>query len=185
MQSRYGAALACAGLLSGANAAERLDIRTGTWEMTTTTEIWRAQAANDGNTQQRPHTEAPSQTQAARTEVTRECITQEALERPYEPASIADCDKKVVQTSRAAQQTKLICTGERSGSGLLRLNVRNPETMTASVDLRLREGEDSIAIHTQIVGQWLAADCEDGDAEEPEDEDAIPPDEYDEPEDEF
>lgn len=183
--------LALAAAACGASADEKLNIRTGTWEITATTEMSGIPLPRDMLDQmtpeQRAQVESALKSEAARgprTEVTRECITQEDLERPFNPSDAEGCRQTIVRTTRTTQEARLECTGEQKGSGLLRVSAPNPETMTATLDMRAGEGPEAFTIKAQMKGRWLSVQCEDEDAEEPEEEDLSAPDEYDEPEDE-
>jgi hypothetical protein len=183
--------LALTGLAYAASAAEKLDIRTGTWEVTATTQMSGMPLSDEMlgkmTPEQRAEIQAAMRAEAAKgpqTEVTRECITAEDVERPFESASGEDCKQTIVRTTRTTQEARLVCTGEHKGEGLLRVNASNPETMTATLDLRAGDGPNAFTIKAQMKGRWLSAACEDEDAQEDEDEDGSAPDEFDEPEDE-
>ena len=175
-----------------ADAQQKLDIRTGTWEITATTHMSGTPLSNEMlqkmTPKQREEIQAAMRAEAAKgpqTEVTRECITAEEVERPFASAEIDDCSQEIVRTTRNTQEARLTCTGEYKGSGVLRVTAPNPETMTATLDLSAGDGPASFTVKSQMKGRWLAATCEDEDAyDESDDEDKTAPDEYDEPEDE-
>ena len=179
------------GVACAAGAAEKLDIRTGSWEVTATTQMSGMPLSDEMlgkmTPQQRAEVQAAMREEAAKgpqTEVTRECITAEDVERPFQSASGEDCTQTIVRTTRTTQEARLVCTGEHKGEGLLRVNAPNPETMTATLDLRAGDGPNAFTIKSRMKGRWLAAQCEDEDAQEDEEEDVSNPDEFDEPEDE-
>jgi hypothetical protein len=183
--------LALMALAWAASAAEKLDIRTGTWEITATTQMSGMPLSDEMlgkmTPQQRAEVQAAMRAEAAKgpqTEVTRECITTEDVERPFQSASGEDCKQTIVRTTRTAQEARLVCTGEHKGEGLLRVNAANPETMTATLDLRAGDGPNPFTIKSRMQGRWLSAQCDDEDAQEQGDEDDAAPDEFDEPEDE-
>jgi hypothetical protein len=183
--------VALIGLACAASAAEKLDIRTGSWEITATTQMsgmpLSDEMLGEMTPQQRAEVQAAMREEAAKgpqTEVTRECITTEDVERPFQSASGEECTQTIVRTTRTTQEARLVCTGEHKGEGLLRVNAPNPETMTATLDLRAGEGPNAFTIKARMKGRWLSAQCEDEDAQEENEEDASAPDEFDEPEDE-
>lgn len=183
--------LALIGLGCAASAAEKLDIRTGTWEVTATTQMSGMPLSDEMlgkmTPQQRAEIQAAMRAEAAKgpqTEVTRECITADDVERPFQSASGEDCQQTIVRTTRTTQEARLVCTGQHKGEGLLRVNAPNPETMTATLDLRAGDGPNAFTIKSRMKGRWLSAQCEDEDAQEESDEDVSAPDEFDEPEDE-
>jgi Protein of unknown function (DUF3617) len=182
----------CAVLSLAAGAQEKLDIRTGTWEITATTHMSGTPLSDEMlskmTPEQRAEVQAAMREEAAKgpqTEVSRECITPEEVERPFASADLEDCTQQIVRTTRTTQEARLQCTGEHKGSGLLRVTAPNPQTMTATLDLRAGDGPTPFTIKAQMKGRWLAAACEDEDAyDESDDEEATAPDEYDEPEEE-
>jgi hypothetical protein len=183
---------ACAGLPFAAGGQDRLDIRTGTWEITATTHMSGTPLSNEMlskmTPEQRAEVQAAMREEAAKgpqTEVSRECITPEEVERPFASADLENCTQQIVRTTRTTQEARLQCTGEYKGSGLLRVTAPNPQTMTATLELSAGDGPTPFTIKAQMKGRWLAAACEDEDAyDESDEEDAGAPDEYDEPEDE-
>jgi len=182
----------CAALPFAAGGQDRLDIRTGTWEITATTHMSGTPLSNEMlskmTPEQRAEVQAAMREEAAKgpqTEVSRECITPEEVERPFASADLENCAQQIVRTTRTAQEARLQCTGEYKGSGLLRVTAPNPQTMTATLELSAGDGPTPFTIKAQMKGRWLAAACEDEDAyDESDEEDAGAPDEYDEPEDE-
>jgi hypothetical protein len=182
----------CAALPFAAGGQDRLDIRTGTWEITATTHMSGTPLSNEMlskmTPEQRAEVQAAMREEAAKgpqTEVSRECITPEEVERPFASADLENCTQQIVRTTRTTQEARLQCTGEYKGSGLLRVTAPNPQTMTATLELSAGDGPTPFTIKAQMKGRWLAAACEDEDAyDESDEEDAGAPDEYDEPEDE-
>lgn len=183
------ASAVCA-LTASAAAQEKLEIRPGMWEITATTKVTGMPVSRELlerlTPEQRAQVEAEMKAQAAtgpQTAVTRECITEEDVERPFKPANTADCRQTIVRTTRTTQEARLECTGEQKGTGLLRVEAENPETMTAQLDMRAGEGAEAFAIEAEMKGRWLGPACEDEDPIEEDEEDLASPDEYDEPED--
>lgn len=182
----------CAALPFAAGGQDKLDIRTGTWEITATTHMSGTPLSNEMlskmTPEQRAEVQAAMREEAAKgpqTEVSRECITPEEVERPFASADLENCTQQIVRTTRTTQEARLQCTGEYKGSGLLRVTAPNPQTMTATLELSAGDGPSPFTIKAQMKGRWLAAACEDEDAyDESDEEDAGAPDEYDEPEDE-
>ena len=183
--------LGCLCLGPGAHADERLDIRTGSWEITSTTQITGTPMSRDMLTkmtpQQRAEIEAAMKAEAAKgpqTEVTHECVTAEDLGRPFASADTKECTQSIARTTRTTQEVRLECSGERKGSGLLRVSAPNPQAMTATLDLRAGDGAAAFTVKSQMKGKWLGPKCEDEDAPENDETDDSAPDEFDEPEDE-
>jgi Protein of unknown function (DUF3617) len=191
MKLKAVALLGCGLFALVASAADKLDIRTGTWEVTATTHMSGTPLSREMlgkmTPQQRAEIEAAMKAEAAKgpqTEVTRECITTDDVEQPFKSASTEDCTQSISRTTRTTQEVRLVCTGEYKGTGLLRVNAPNPESMTATLDLRAGEAPEAFTIKSQMKGRWLTAQCEDEDAAEEDEEDTSAPDEYDESEEE-
>lgn len=176
-------------LALAASAADKIDLRTGTWEVTATTHMSGMPLSREElakmTPQQRAQIETAMKEEAAKgpqTETTRECITAKDLERPFASADMEHCASTLVRTSRTTYEGHLECTGERKGGGVLKVNAPTPEAMTATFELRSGEGRDAFTLTSQMKGRWLSAQCEDEDAPEEDEEDSSSPDEFDEPE---
>lgn len=184
-------------------SGERLDIRTGSWEITARTTIsgsppWSQELRDKLTPEQRAELEAAFAENAGkppRTEVTRQCITERDLEQPFR-SNAEGCVQTIVRTSRTQQEVKLECTGEYKGAGTMRITASSPERMSAALDVRAGEGANVMRVQSQMEGRWLSPECEEQAEEheefddelddfDPAEEDALPPDAYDEPEDEF
>jgi hypothetical protein len=171
---RVHVAAVCSGLLiaCAASGADRLNIRPGEWEITSKTQMSGAFLPNETlakmTPQQRAQLEASMREQANREEVERECVTEKEIQQPFGGADLEknDCRQSMVQTSRTTQEVRFVCTGERKGSGVLKLNAPDPKRMTATVELRGGEGAETYLIRTQMSGRWLSDQCEEEDEDD-------------------
>lgn len=180
-----------AGLAFAASAADKIELRTGTWEVTATTHMSGMPLSREElakmTPQQRAEIEKTMKEEAAKgpqTDVSRECITAEDLERPFASGDMEQCTSTLVRTSRTTYEARLDCTGEHKGAGLLKVNAPTPGAMTATFELRSGEGRDAFTVKSQMKGRWVSSQCDDEDALEDDEEDSSSPDEFDEPEDE-
>jgi hypothetical protein len=176
------ALLACCCAAPLAVAADKLDLKPGLWEITSTHHItgvppmpkeWQEKVTPE----QRAAMEAAFKKEAEKgpqTDTDRECISKKEAEQPFDVGDTKDCTQKVVRTTRTTQEVHLTCTGEFKGSGVLRVTTPTPETMTGSLDLQLGDGKDAMRVKSQLKGRWLGPDCGD---EEESDEDADDQDE--------
>jgi Protein of unknown function (DUF3617) len=176
-------ATAFLGLPLMAAAADRLNVKTGLWEITSVTHIsgmppLPAELLAKMTPKQRADMEAAFRAENAKgpqTDVDRECITEADLEKPFQSADSEDCKQTIVQSSRTSQEVRLVCTGEHNGSGTFRINTPTPESMAGVLDLKAGDGANSMTIKSQVKGRWLGPDCGDEDdasdvqAEEEED----------------
>ena len=174
------ALLACCCAASLAIAADKLDVKPGLWEITSSHQItgippmpkeWKDKVTPE----QRAAMEAAFKKETEKgpqTDTERECITQKDSEKPFDIGD-KDCTQTVVRTTRTTQEVRLSCNGETKGNGVLRVTTPTPETMTGSLDLQLGEGADAMQVKSQLKGRWLGPDCgdEDDDDSHTEDED--------------
>ncbi|HEY7641830.1 MAG TPA: DUF3617 domain-containing protein [Steroidobacteraceae bacterium] len=163
-------------------AADKLDVKPGLWEITSSHQIsgippmpkdW----ADKVTPEQRAQMEAAFRAEAQKgpqTDTERECITQKDMEKPFDIGE-KDCTQTVVRTTRTTQEVRLTCNGQMKGSGVLRVTTPTPETMTGTLDLQLGDGKDPMKVKSELKGRWLGPDCgdekDDDDAGEDEDED--------------
>jgi hypothetical protein len=160
-----------------ASAADRLNVKTGLWEITATTEMsgmppLPKELLDQMPAEQRAQLESQIKQAAggeATTETSRECISERDLEKPFESANPEDCKQQIVKSTRTMQEVKLTCTGEYQGSGNLRIHTPTPETMTGDMDVSVGDGSTTMTVKAKIKGRWLGADC--GEEADDEDED--------------
>lgn len=157
-----------------AGSTEKLNVRTGLWEITSVSEIagmppLPKDMLDRMTPEQRAEMEKAMQQETARgprTETERECLTQKEMDHPFEGEEDDDCEHTVVHTSRTSREVRLTCTGEHKGSGTFRVSTPTPETMTGTLDLRMGEGDHIMTVKSQLKGRWLGPDCGDEDNEE-------------------
>lgn len=164
-----------------ASAADRLNVKTGLWEITATTEMsglppLPKELLDQMSAEQRAQLESQMKQVGGEptTETSRECISERDLERPFESANPDDCKQQIVKSTRTMQEVKLTCSGEYKGGGTLRIYTPTPETMTGDLDISVGE-ETPMTVKAKMKGRWLGADCgeeadeEDADSEEADD----------------
>jgi Protein of unknown function (DUF3617) len=149
-----------------ATAAERLNVKTGLWEITSVTSVsgmppLPKEVLDHMTSEQRAELQASMKGDKPETNTDRECITDKDLEHPFESANTKECTETIVSSTRTTQEVRLVCSGEHKGTGLLRVSTPTPDTMTAMLDLRAGDGKDALTIKSQMKGRWLGADCGD------------------------
>lgn len=182
MRVLFVVACACCPLL--AVAADRLNVKTGLWEITASTEMagmppLPKEILDKLTPEQRAELEAKvkqSRAEGPHTDTSRECITDRDLDKPFESANSEECTQEVVRTTRTSQEFKLTCTGEYKGEGTFKINAPTPETMTGLLDLSVGEGSSKMTVKADMKGRWLGPDC----GEEADDEDELDETEEDE-----
>jgi len=164
--------LGCCCVTALALAADKLDVKPGLWEITSTHQItgippmpkeWQEKVTPE----QRAAMETAFKKEAEKgpqTDTDRECITKQKAEQPFDVGDTnKDCTQKVVRTTRTTQEVHLSCTGEYQGTGVLRVTTPTPETMTGTLELQLGEGKDAMKVNSTLKGRWLGPDCGDED----------------------
>lgn len=165
-------------------AADKLNIKTGLWEITSTTHIdgippLPKELMDKVTPEQRAQMEQAFRDEAAKgaqVDTDRECITEEDLTRPFEGADESNCSHTITNTTRTTQEVRLTCGGEYKGSGLLRITTPTPETMTGALDLKVGDTKNAMTIKSQLKGRWLGPDCGEEDDSNAHDE-ALPDEE--------
>ena len=168
------ALLSCCCVTPLAVAADKLDVKPGLWEITSTHQItgippmpkeWQEKVTPE----QRAAMETAFKKEAEKgpqTDTDRECITKQKAAQPFDVGDTKDCTQKVVRTTRTTQEVHLSCSGEYKGTGVLRVTTPTPETMTGTLDLQLGEGKDAMKVNSTLKGRWLGPDCGDEDEED-------------------
>lgn len=126
-------ALGSLGVSSLALSADQLNIRTGLWEVTSTTQMSGTpqlpkELTATMSPQQRAKMEADfkAASNVPRKETDRSCITQKDVENPFRGAS-DNCKQSIVRTTRTTQEVNLVCTGSpkaRASSASRHLRLR-------------------------------------------------------------
>lgn len=164
--------LACAVSLSlpaAAFAAEKLNVKTGLWEIKSTIHMsgippLPAELLAKMTPEQRKKMEADmraAQSKEPHTETENECITEKDLERPFQSASQEDCEQSIVNSTRTSQEARLVCKGKVPATGSLKINTPSPERMNGLLDLKTGSGPDAFVIKGQLQGRWIGSDCGD------------------------
>jgi hypothetical protein len=175
MRSRILLGAVLLGVAAAASAAERLNMKTGLWEITSVTTVsgmppLPKELLDQMTPEQRAEMRAAMKTDKPETDTSRECITDKDLDHPFESADTKDCTETIVSSTRTSQEVRLTCTGEHESTGVLRVSTPTPGTMSALLDLRAGDGKDAFTVKSQMKGRWLGADCGDEADEEEADE---------------
>ena len=183
------AAMAATFVSIAASAAERLNVKTGLWEVDSTTQM----SGTLPISKQLRETLTPAQIAKIQSDMKAEaakgptrdksksCITEEDLEQPFNPSDADQCTQTFSNGTRTTQEVRMTCAGEYQGTGVLKITTPTPQTMTGSMVLTFGNGADAYTLKSTLQGRWLSADC--GDEEEDEadvDEDEEPADDEEE-----
>jgi len=176
--------LSCCCVPPLAVAADKLDVKPGLWEITSSHHItgippMPKEWADKVTPEQRAAMEAAFRKESEKgpqTDTERECINKQDAGKPFDIGD-KDCTQTVVRTTRTTQEVRLSCTGETKGSGVLRVTTPTPETMTGTLDLQLGDGKDPMRVKSELKGRWLGPDCGDEAEDTDDDGDAADQDE--------
>lgn len=156
-----------------AGAADKLDVKPGLWEITSTHQItgippMPKEWVDKVTPEQRAAMETAFKKESEKgpqSDTERECITKQKAQQPFDIGD-KNCTQTVVRTTRTTQEVRLTCNGEMKGSGVMRVTTPTPETMTGTLDLQLGDGEDAMKVKSHLQGRWLGPDCGDEDDED-------------------
>ena len=151
------------------SAAERLNVRTGLWEISSVMQFSGVpplpkEIRDNLTPEQLAKIVAEAEADAARgpaRDTSRECITEKDLDQPFSSADTRDCRQTVVNTTRTSQEARIVCEGEHKGSGVLKVSTPTPETMSGTMELKMGEGPQAFTVKGRVNGRWLDADCGD------------------------
>ncbi len=146
-------------------AADRLNVKTGLWEIITATEMHGLppippEALAKMTPDQRAQMTAllkKRQGEGPRVDKSQECITEEDLDEPFRGRK--DCQSKVVKSSATLQDIEIVCGGEHPGKGLLHIEMPTPDSMKGTLEITAGSGAQTMTIKSQLTGRWLGADC--------------------------
>jgi hypothetical protein len=147
-------------------AAERLNVKTGLWEITAITVTqgvppMPAEVLSKLTPEQRAKLEGVFQSSAAKphTHTSKECVTEEDLAQPFSANDDKNCVSTVVKSTATSQEVDVSCGGEIGGKGKLRVQTPTPESMTGDFEIQAGNGDEPMTIKTQLKGRWLGASC--------------------------
>jgi Protein of unknown function (DUF3617) len=168
--------LLVASISAPAIAAEKLNLKLGLWEITSSTETrgmppLPKEILDKMTPQQRKKMEAELRAEQAAgpaLETDRECVTQSDLDRPFEVGSAKECTHTIITSTRTSQEVRIVCSGGIPGSGSFKMAAPTPEKMSGTMDLKLGAGAEAMTVRAQLQGKWLSSDC--GDEADDEDE---------------
>lgn len=145
--------------------ADPLDVKTGLWEITYTTQMSGVpipeSALKEMSPEQRARIEAvmkKRQEQAPQSHTDKTCMTKEDLNRPFNKKDDSDeekCTQTILTATRTVQEYKIQCTGSAPRSGTMHLEALSRESVKSTIKMNLPNG----AVNNQMSGRWLAADC--------------------------
>jgi hypothetical protein len=148
-------------------AADRLNVKTGLWEITSVTEMQGMpqlppEVMKNLTPEQRATMAAAlgnGAGQGPRVDKNKECITEEDLDEPFHAEDRKECKSTVVKTSAREQEITLVCGGDYPAKGKLHIQTPTPETMKGTFEMTMGGGERPMSIKSKLTGRWLEATC--------------------------
>ncbi len=144
--------------------ADALNVKTGAWEMTTTTLItgmpMPAEALAEMTPEQRARIEAMMAARAGKPSkhVSKSCVTKEDLDQDSMIKSDnVDCKKDVISRSTTKIVVTETCDAPHASTSNVIIEARTPENVVASMDMT--QPGASGKIHVDVDGRWLGASC--------------------------
>lgn len=157
-------ALFCAGICA---AQTHLNVKTGEWESTITNETSGQmpipQEMIDKMTpEQRAKMEAMMKArgmQGARTTVTKSCVKQEDLDKPFGHENKA-CKQNIVSSSATKQEVHMECDmGGGKQSGTIKFEALDSSTVKGTMQMTATNGGRTMNINSTISAKWLGPAC--------------------------
>lgn len=144
--------------------ADALNVKTGGWEMTTTTLITGMPAPPETlakmSPEQRAKVEAMLAARAGKpsTHVSKSCVTKEDLDQDNMIKSDnVDCKKEVISRSATKIVVTETCNAPHASTSNVIIEAKTPENVVANMDMT--QPGASGKIHVDVDGRWLGPSC--------------------------
>lgn len=144
--------------------ADALNVKTGAWEMTTTTLITGmpvpAEALAKMTPEQRARMEAMLAARAGKpsTHVSKSCVTKEDLDQDSMIKSDnVDCKKDIISRSTTKIVVTETCNAPHASTSNVTISAETPENVVANMDMM--QAGASGKIHVDVDGRWLGSSC--------------------------
>lgn len=152
--------------ISPLSHAEGFDIKTGAWEVTSTSTM-SGMLVPKGTLDQMPPAqraklEAMMAARAGKSSphTSTTCITKQDLDRGQLTKSDgANCARKVIAQSARHYEMEETCTGEEASKTRAKFDARSSESYSAVIERVQGEGGKA---HIEMSGRWLGAECKKG-----------------------
>jgi Protein of unknown function (DUF3617) len=144
--------------------AEPLDVKTGLWEITITSEmsgmlpIDMSKATPEEKA--RFETAMKSvQARGPRTHVHKSCMTKEKVERePFQEKEKGSCTRTVISSTRTLWRAKRMCSDPKIVDES-KIEALSRERIKGTFQVNESENKHATVIHVSIAGKWLGSDC--------------------------
>lgn len=146
--------------------ADAFNVKTGAWEMTTTTVTSGTMMPPDVLAkmppEQRAKMEATMNARAGKPtpHVMKSCVTQKDLDEDRMTKSDDDaaCTKKIISKSAIKVVMERTCAAPKPSKMTLTQEAKTPESVVVSMDMV--QGASGMKVHVDMIGRWLGASCD-------------------------
>ncbi len=142
-----------------------LNVKVGLWEVTTIAKglgLPPSQASKLPP-EQRAKIEAAMKQMEGKPHTTKHCVKKEDLQKTlFDDKDLgADCKRTIVAATAVLQDVKVECTGDRTMSGEVRLEVVTPENVRGSAQMHPEAMGETMNVTSTFTAKWLSSDCGD------------------------
>jgi len=146
--------------------ADSFNMKTGAWEITTTTlmngMLIPAEDLAGMPPAQRARIEKAMQARAGKpsTHVMKSCVTKTDLDqdRVLKADDEEHCKKKIISKSSSKIVYEQTCSGHEASKSTVTVEAKTPESIAASMDM-VQQRSGGGKIHVDMKGKWLGSSC--------------------------
>jgi len=149
-----------------ASQAGALDIKTGTWEVTTKTLVEGMQMSKEAMAgmlpAQRAKMEEAMRARSGKVNTTtlQSCVTQQDLDRgDLGKSERKNCTRKVITQNARHMEVEETCAAPQASVGHFKFDATSPEQYSGVIDMKQDTGTK---VHVEMSGRWLDATCKKG-----------------------
>jgi hypothetical protein len=165
---RLTASISCAAIAGFALwAAERMNIKTGQWETTTTTQMTGLppipQDVLDKMTPQQRQMMEDRMKGTQTPHTSKYCVKQEDIDKALKFGSDdKECTRTIITSTGSRQEIKIECNRDNGKqTGMVRVEAASPEMMKGSMQMSMTSGGRSMNMNSTFSSRWLGATCSD------------------------
>jgi len=162
------AAAACVCLLPvAAHSGQKIDVKTGLWEMTMKMDLSGMQMpaiSPDVLAKMSPEQRARMEAMkgGVSEHVTKSCVTEKELERGFDPQQNKETNCKIVSSNATSSslEVHMSCdSAQVKGTSVMKMNAVDREHVQADVKSDMVANGRPVKVNVQMTGKWLSSDC--------------------------
>jgi hypothetical protein len=145
--------------------AETMDIKTGAWEVTTSTAMSGMPIPKEAMAKMSPEQRARMEASmaaragAGKPHISRSCVTREDIDRgQLTRGDEPNCKRKVITQNARHLEMEQVCTGPEPSKSHFKFDATSNERYTGSIDMTRGDGK----VHVDMSGRWIGATCTKG-----------------------